>query len=92
MKFTIKGILALTLLVAIGLHSFRRKQRIAEGKRDIEALTTDISRQMFDSAYVGGHTSACENAITAQQLPSPYFVAAKAKHERLFAESSKNRK
>ena len=91
MKLTIRGILAATLLIAIGLHSARRWQRIQKTRREIESLQLEIGRQSFDAPYVLGHTLVCERAIEANPLPSPYFVAAREKHAQLFAEDERHR-
>ena len=81
MKFTIRGILAATLLVATALHAWGRWNRIGNVQNEIDAAKLAIAQQMFDPEYVAGHTSACRNALKNNPIPSPYFVAASAKFQ-----------
>jgi hypothetical protein len=92
MKFTIRALIVLTLLVALSARAFLQWQRIVRVKADIVSVTTEINRLNFDAEYVDSHTKVCELAIANNPLPSPYFLAAKQRHEESAVKSQGNAK
>ena len=83
MKFTIRALIFLTLLVAVAANAFLQWNRIARAKADIQSLESEIKAAGFDAAYVDSHTLVCERAIENNPLPSPYYLSAKRRHEEL---------
>ncbi len=77
MKFSIRGLLLLTLIAAVGARSWVRYQRIEAVKLLISEQRARLRQQNFDAEYVDAHTLACQQAIKANPLPSPYYLAAK---------------
>ncbi|MFM2215749.1 MAG: hypothetical protein RL240_67 [Planctomycetota bacterium] len=92
MKFTIRALIVLTLLVALSARAFLQWQRIVRVKADIVSVKTEINRLNFDAQYVDSHTKVCELAIANNPLPSPYFLAAKQRHEETAVTSQGNAK
>jgi hypothetical protein len=92
MKFTIRALIVLTLLVALSAHAFLQWRRIIRVKADIVSVKTEINRLNFDAEYVASHTQVCELAIANNPLPSPYFLAAKRRHEEMAVTSQGNAK
>ncbi len=90
MKFTIRALIVLTLLVALSAHAFLQWRRIIRVKADIVSVKTEINRLNFDAEYVDSHTKVCELAIANNPLPSPYFLAAKQRHEETAVTSQGN--
>lgn len=81
MKFTIRALMLLTLMAALITSVVTQRRRIDRVNADIEGIESDIHRLSFDSEYVDSHTRVCELAIENNPLPSPYFLAAKERHE-----------
>ena len=92
MKFTIRALIVLTLLIALSAHAFLQWQRIVRVKSDILIVETEINRLNFDAEYVASHTHVCELAIESNPMPSPYFLAAKQRHEEMAVKSQGNAK
>ncbi len=92
MKFTIRALIFLTLLVALSAHAFLQWQRIVRVKADIAIIEMELNRLNFDAEYVASHTRVCELAIANNPLPSPYFLAAKQRHEELQVKMQGNAK
>jgi hypothetical protein len=92
MKFTIRALIVLTLLVALSAHAFLQWQRIVRVKADIVIIEMEINRLNFDAENVDSHTRVCELAIANNPLPSPYFLVAKQRHEELQLEMQGNAK
>jgi hypothetical protein len=81
MKFTIRALIVLTLLVALSAHAFLQWRRTVRVRAEIVKIETEIKRLQFDKEYVDSQTKVCELAIANNRLPSPYFLAAKRRHE-----------
>lgn len=81
MKFTIRALLLLTLMAALITNVVMQRRRIDRVNVDIARIESEIHRLNFDADYVDSHTRVCELAIENNPLPSPYYVAAKQRHE-----------
>lgn len=81
MKFTIRALLLLTLLSALTTSVVLQQRRIDRVNEDIARIESEIHRLNFDAQYVDSHTRVCELAIENNPLPSPYYLAAKQRHE-----------
>ncbi len=92
MKFTVRTLIFFTLLVALSTHAFLQWQRINQVKADIVSVKTEINRLNFDTEYVASHTQVCELAIANNPLASPFFLAAKRRHEEIAVTSRGNAK
>ncbi len=82
-RFSIRALLYFTAIVALSANALLPWQRLANAKKEFEKIQIEINGLSFDEAYVESHTRACELAIANNPLPSPYYVAAKKRHDEL---------
>jgi hypothetical protein len=81
MRVSIRALLFFTAAVALSANALLQWQRLARAEKDLLTIQLEIKRLNFDEAYVDSHTRACELAITNNPLPSPYYIAAKQRHD-----------
>lgn len=92
MKFTIRTLIVSTLLIALSSHAFLQWRRIVRIKLDLSTVQAELNRLNFDAESVDSHTKVCELAIANNPLPSPYFLAAKQRHQEVATPSQGNAK
>lgn len=82
MKFSIRAILALTLLIALLVHAFIRWNRLDTIRAEIVHWQRELIRQPFNERHVQAHTAICESAIADTPLPSLAYQSAEANYGR----------
>ncbi|MGB7345267.1 MAG: hypothetical protein WBD20_13720 [Pirellulaceae bacterium] len=85
MKFSIRGLIFLTLLAAVIANAATQLRRVENAKAEIMELERKLDYEPFDAAYVDAHTRVCELAIANNPLPSRYYLAAKVRQRQLAA-------
>ena len=84
MKFSIRAMLAFTLIIALAASAYTRWRGLDDLRREIWHYRRVNKSRNFDTEYVTALTAACEAALADTKFPSHAYRSAEENFRRQF--------